>query len=96
MYPTKGPQAPPRSGFAQSMDGIANVLAIVATFFIAPMLFQISIGWVCEFAAAQYGAQFIGLASALYGFVCAAIIYWLVRGVTTEFLLKRGINNLIR
>lgn len=96
MYPAKGPSTPQRSGFAQSLDGVANVLAIVATFFIGPMLFQVSIGWVQEFTASQYGQAWISMASLLWAIVSAAVVYWTVRGLITEFLLKRGINNLIR
>lgn len=96
MYPAKGPPTPQRSGFARSLDGVANVLAIIATFFIAPMLFQVSIGAVQEFTASQYGQAWMSIASLLWAVISAAVVYWTVRGVTTEFLLKRGINNLIR
>lgn len=96
MYPAKGPATPQRSGFAQSLDGVANVLAIVATFFIGPMLFQVSIAWVQEFTASQYGQAWISIATLLWAIISAAVVYWTVRGFVTEFLLKRGINNLIR
>jgi hypothetical protein len=96
MYPAKGPPTPQRSGFAQSLDGVANVLAIIATFFIAPMLFQVSIGAVQDFTTNQYGPAWLNITTLVWAIIKAAVIYWTVRGVATEFLLKRGINNLIR
>lgn len=96
MYPAKGPPTPQRSGFAQSLDGVANVLAIIATFFIAPMLFQVSIGAVQDFTTNQYGPAWLNITTLVWAIISAAVIYWTVRGVATEFLLKRGINNLIR
>jgi hypothetical protein len=96
MYPTKSPSAPQRSGFAQSLDGVANVVAIIAVFFASPMLFQVSIGWVQNYASTQYGPAWINITTLLWAIISAAVVYWTVRGVATEFLLKRGINNLIR
>ena len=96
MYPAKGPSAPQRSGFAQSLDGVANIVAIIATFFLGPMLFQVSIGAVQDFTANQYGPAWTNITTLLWAIISAAVIYWTVRGVATEFLLKRGINNLIR
>jgi hypothetical protein len=60
------------------------------------MLFQISIGWVQAFTATQYGQAWISIASLLWAITSAAVVYWPVRGFITEFLLKRGISNLIR
>lgn len=96
MYPAKGPATPQRSGYSQFIDGLPKAIAIGVTFFIAPIFFQITIGAVQEFTANHYGPSWVSVGSLLWVFISAAVVYWPVQGFATEFLLKRGINNLIR
>ena len=96
MFPAKQPSTPPRSGVAQSTDGVATVVAIVATFFVSPMLFQFSIGWVQQFAVSQYGASATGIATLLWIVACGAGVYWAAFGFAADRQIKNRINNLIR
>jgi hypothetical protein len=84
-----------KSGISESISGVAAVVAVVATFFITPVFFQITIGWVRDFAASQYGYDWEDAAVLLWGIVSVFLIYWVSSMLTQEFLIKRGINRLI-
>jgi hypothetical protein len=95
MYPAR-PSPQGKSGISETWNGVAAVVAVVATFFITPMFFQITVGWVRDFAVSQYGYDWEDAAGLLWGIVSVFLIYWVSNLLAQEFLIKRGINTFIR
>ena len=95
MYANRPPPQG-KSGISETWNGVATVLAVIATFFIAPVFFQITVGWVRGFAVSQYGYDWEDAAVLLWGIVSGALIYWVSNLLAQEFLIKRGINTFIR
>ena len=95
MYPTKMPSAPQRSGFAQSIDGVAAVIAVIATFFVAPIFFGSTIVPVTDFTTEHYGADTQGLATLLWIIVSGLLVFFAIRAAATVALIRLGIASLM-
>ncbi len=87
---------PSKSGMSQSLSGVAAVVAVIATFIITPLFFQISAPLVSSYALSQYGSDWQDAAGLLWGIVSVFLVYWVSNLLTQEFLIKRGLNTFIR
>jgi hypothetical protein len=85
-----------KSGISESWNGVAAVVAVVATFFITPLFFQITAGLVRQFAATQIAPEFAEIATFCWGLISLFLIYWLSNLLAHEFLIERGIKKLLR
>jgi NADH:ubiquinone oxidoreductase subunit 4 (subunit M) len=92
MFQGYKPAPAAKSGFAQTLDRVAMVLAFIATFFLAPLFFQVTIVWVLAFTATHYGDSLLGVVSLLWIGASGAIVYWVARGLVTAFLMKHSIR----
>lgn len=95
MYPTKMPSAPQRSGFAQSIDGVASVIAIILAFFLAPLWYGATIVPVTDFTSEHYGANTQGLATLLWMVASGLFVYFSIRAAATVALMRLGIASLM-
>ena len=84
---------PPKSGMAASWEALASVCAVLGTFFVTPIVYNFSIGWVREFTATQYGEAWVDASGPLLGLVCVFLVYWLLNMFTHEFLIERRLNR---
>jgi len=90
MTPMHRPQQQQhKSGMAQAWEAFATVAAIVATFILAPVVFQISEVAVQSWAASQYGSEWIDAATLLCGIASAVVVYWAAYMIVLEFFIKR-------
>jgi hypothetical protein len=84
------------NGISQSWNSVAAVVAVVATFFITPIFYQMTVGLVRQFAATQIAPEFAELASFGWGIISIFLIYWVSNLLAHEFIIERGIKKLIR
>lgn len=66
MLPNKKHQDAGRSIFMSSVQGLANTLAVVVTFFGAPPLYSKSVGWIQSFTTQHYGYGFEDITSIIW------------------------------
>jgi len=77
--------------FMSSMKGLANVLAVVCTFFGTGPLYSATVDWVLEFSQNHYGAggDFVSI---LWGCVCAAFIFFVARASLSTALVMGALT----
>jgi len=95
VYPTKMPSAPQRSGFTRSVDAIAVVIAMIATFFAAPIFFSVTIGPVTNFTIERYGLDAESLAVLLWMGLSGLLVFFTIQAATTVALMRLGIASLM-
>lgn len=91
MLPIKKHQEAGRSIFMSSIQGLANTLAIVVTFFGAPPLYSKSVGWIQGFTIQHYGSGFEDLTSIVWACVCGALVFFISRASISTALVMGGI-----
>ncbi|MEQ8328103.1 MAG: hypothetical protein RIE84_11325 [Parvibaculum sp.] len=80
MFNNKQQSETGRSVFMSSVTGLANVAAVVTTFFATPLAYNFTEDWISGFVARHYG----------YGFTDAALIGWYVVTALTVFFFARA------
>jgi hypothetical protein len=98
MFP-KTPQqqrAAARSIFMSSVEGLANTLAVVVTFFAVPPLYGRTVDWVAAFTARHYGAEFADLASLAWFVLAALLVFFTARASISTLLVMGGIALALR
>ncbi|GAK34630.1 hypothetical protein AQ1_02529 [alpha proteobacterium Q-1] len=91
MLPNKKHQDAGRSIFMSSVQGLANTLAVVVTFFGAPPLYSKSVGWIQSFTTQHYGYGFEDITSIIWGCTCAALIFFISRASISTALVMGGL-----
>ena len=67
-------KAASQSIFMSSVMGLANTLAVVATFLGAPPLYGRTVGWVQVFTSHHYGTGYEDITAFLWGLVCGCLV----------------------
>jgi hypothetical protein len=74
-----------------SVIGLANTLAVVATFLGAPPLYGQTIGWVQEFTARNYGYGFADATAIAWGVTCGCLVFFIARASISTALVLGGL-----
>jgi hypothetical protein len=80
-----------KSIFMSSVTGLANTLALVATFIGAPALYGRSVGWVQSFTAQHYGYGWEDLTAFFWFIICAALVFFISRASVSTALVMGGL-----
>jgi len=80
-----------RSIFMGSMVGLANTGAVVATFFTAPLLYSVSVGWVADFASDHYGNGWVGIVDFTWFVLVALLVFFSSRASLSTTLVMGGL-----
>lgn len=84
------------SFFMRSMEGFANVVALIITFLLTPPLWSSTVGWISAYAENQYGAGTGGLASLIWGVLMAMLIYYSSKATIGTALVMGGLGIVMR
>ncbi|MDG1286340.1 MAG: hypothetical protein P8P30_02110 [Rickettsiales bacterium] len=85
-----------QSIFMSSIQGLANVLAIVATFMGTGPLYTATQGWVFEFAISHYGHASADFITLVWGVICGAFIFFIARASIGTALMFGAIAVMTR
>ena len=85
-----------QSIFMSSMIGLANVLAIIATFLGTGPLYSATQGWVYEFATSHYGQTSADFTAMIWGVICAALIFFGARASISTALVFGAVTMMMR
>lgn len=92
MFGNKNHSEAGKSIFMSSITGLANTLALVATFLGAPALYGRSIDWVQRFTINQYGYGLEDLTAFVWFIICGCLVFFVSRGsVSTALVMGGGI-----
>ena len=80
-----------KSIFMSSVTGLANTLAVVATFIGAPTLYGKTIDWMQDFTASNYGYGFEDIVSFGWFIACAALVFFISRASVSTALVMGGL-----
>ena len=80
-----------RSIFVGSTKGLANTLAVGATFFGTPPLHAATVPWVEAFAEHHYGYAWADAANLGWFVICALIVFFLSRMTLATSLVLAGL-----
>lgn len=80
------------SFFMGSVEWLANLLALVVSFFATPPLFNFSVVFVAAYARDQYGAEWVSLAVLAWGAVIALTTFFLARASIGTCLVMGGLT----
>lgn len=78
------------SMFTSSMNGLANIIAILASFLGTPWLFDTTIGWLHEYTARAYGYGFETSVSIAWFTSCTMLIFFTARATVSTALVMGG------
>ena len=76
--------------FTSSMNGLANVIAFLASFLGTPWLFDTTIEWLQEYTARAYGYGFEDAVSILWFIACSLLIFFTARATISTALVMGG------
>ncbi|MCK4946363.1 MAG: hypothetical protein KAS59_08890 [Alphaproteobacteria bacterium] len=85
-----------KSIFMSSMIGLANVLAVIATFFGTAPLYTATQDWVYDFALSHYGQGSADFMKLIWGVLCAALIFFSARASISTALIFGALAVMIR
>ncbi len=80
-----------RGVFMSSIQGLANVLAVIATFLATPLIYGQTVGWIQRFTATHYGMGFEGLIAFVWFLITAAFVFFVARASASTALVMGGI-----
>lgn len=84
-------KAASQSIFMSSVMGLANTLAVVATFLGAPPLYGRTVGWVQVFTSHHYGTGYEDITAFLWGLVCGCLVFFVSRASISTALVMGGL-----
>ena len=80
-----------RSIFMSSVKGLANTGAVVATFFIAPLLYAQSVEWIRIVTARHYGPEWTDLSDIAWFVLVALLTFFVARASVSTLLVMGGL-----
>jgi len=80
-----------QSIFMSSVKGLANTGAVVATFFIAPLLYAQSVEWIRIFTARHYGPEWTDLSDVAWFVLVALLTFFVARASVSTLLVMGGL-----
>lgn len=92
-----GQQQPQQTSFfMRSMEGFANVVALIVAFLLTPPLWSSTVGWISAYAENQYGAGMGGIASLIWGVLMAMLIYYSSKATIGTALMMGALGLAMR
>lgn len=85
-----------QSVFMSSVEGLANVGAVVVTFFLAPILFDKTIPLVRRFAEAHYIEGISDLMTLVWFVISAVLVFFIARASLSTVLVMGGLALAVR
>ncbi|MBN9890163.1 hypothetical protein [Salipiger abyssi] len=85
-----------RNLFMSSVTGFANTVALVVTFFGAPMLYQRSLGFVQSTTYQIYGAGWADFVSLAWFLICTSLVFFISRASIGTALIFGGLAIVTR
>lgn len=82
--------------FMSSTTGLANTVAVVATFFGAPQLWGRSVEYVEELTHQTYGAGWADIVSFAWFLICVALVFYISRMTIGTALIFGGLAIVTR
>ncbi|WP_417681679.1 hypothetical protein [Roseibium sp.] len=79
-----------------SATGLANVVAVIVTFFLTPLAYDVTGVWVRQFTAAHYAPDLVGLVDFLWGVLLVAVIFFVSRMTTGTLIIMGAITFIAR
>ena len=76
--------------FASSVEGIANITAIITTFLATPLVYDQSTDWVTAYTQNHYGYEVAELASFVWGILLSVLIFFLSRATIATAITVGG------
>ena len=80
-----------QANFMSSMQGLANVLALIFTLIGAPPLYSKTVGWVQGLTVNHYGYGLEDITSIIWGLLCAGLIFFISRASVSTMLVMGAI-----
>lgn len=90
MTPAKNPSDTVRSLWMRSLEGLAQVMAVVAAYLGTPWLYGATIEWMQRYTLAGYGPGFEDLVTVSWFVICSLLIYFLARATLSTALVMGG------
>ena len=82
--------------FMSSMKGLANILALVATFLGTGPIFTATKGWIYAFGVSHYGEASADLVTMLWGVIVAALIFFISRATLATAIMFGAVAVMMR
>lgn len=92
MKTNKDHNAAARSIFMSSIEWLANIGAVAVTFFLTPLAYNASMGWVAKFTHENYGIGMIGPVSLIWGGIVVLFIFFTARMSLGTVLVMGGLT----
>ena len=80
-----------RSIFMSSVKGLANTGAVAAAFFLTPLLYGQSVGWIRDFTVRYYGHELAGLTDFVWFVLVALLTFFVARASMATLLVMGGL-----
>ena len=85
-----------RGIFMSSIEWLANIGAVVVTFFLTPIAYSHSMVWVGQFTRAYYGDELLGFVALAWGGIVVLFIYFVARMSLGTVLVMGGLAFALR
>lgn len=85
-----------RNLFMSSVTGLANTVAVVVTFFGAPMLYERSVGFVQNTTYQVYGAGWADFVGVAWFLICVSLVFFISRASVGTALIFGGLALVTR
>ena len=87
----RGGNSAPNKIFMDSIVGFANVLAVIAAFLGTPPLHRVSVGFIENYTAREYGAWLAEPVSFVWFCIIAAAVFFISRATLSTALVMGGL-----
>lgn len=85
-----------RSVFMSSIEWLANIGAVVVTFFLTPIVYGYSMGWVAQFTRLYYGEELLGFVALTWGGIVVLFLFFIARMSLGTVLVMGGLTFAMR
>lgn len=85
-----------RSIFESSQRALAELGAVIVTFFLAPIAFAHTRGWVLEYTSNYYGSDFVVFIDVAWMGIVGAVIFFISRITVSTCLMMGGAAIVMR
>lgn len=85
-----------RSIFESSQRALAELGAVIVTFFLAPIAFDHTQGWVLEYTSNYYGSDFVVFIGVAWMGIVGAVIFFISRITVSTCLMMGGAAIVMR
>ncbi len=80
-----------RSVFLSSIKGLANTGAVAAAFFLTPLFYSQTVGWIRSFTTVHYGAVWADLSDFAWFVIVALLTFFVARASVSTLLMMGGL-----